>query len=121
MSSAASEIYGAANAACNILHSSYIADEIGIAFPQPALLQMDNTAAMAFTANSCFKTKLKHIDVRQGWVRTLRDKRILIPQQVPTKDNLADLFTKILPRNDFIRLRDRIMVTMPSSFRRSSL
>ena len=109
MSSAAAEIYGAANATMDILHLSYIADELGIEFPKPIRLQIDNTAAKAFCDNSVYKTNLKHIDCRQHWVRTLRDKNILHPVYVPTKENIADLFTKILPRLTFQYLRDKIM------------
>ena len=57
---------------------------------------MDNTTAEAFANNNAKKTKLKHIDARQEWVKVLRDKSILVPVHVPTKRNLADIFTKIL-------------------------
>ena len=113
MSSAAGEIYGAGNAACDMLQLSYIAEEVGVKFPKPAYLDMDNTAAEAFTDNSVIRTKLKHIDVRQHWVRCLRDKSIILPRHVPSADNLADFLTKILPPNVFIRLRDQIMRELP--------
>jgi hypothetical protein len=114
-SSGAAEVYAAANATHEILELSYAADDAGIDFPQPAILQMDNAAAEAFTNNSSFKSKLKHIDCRQQWVRTLRDKSIVIPEHVPTADNLADLFTKILPAKTFIKLRDQIMHELPDT------
>ena len=79
-------------------------------FPKPIPLQMDNTTAESFAKNNAKKTKLKHIDARQEWVKVLRDKSILVPVHVPTKLNLADLFTKILTIPEFIRLRNMIMV-----------
>ena len=51
------------------------------------------------------RSKLKHIDCRQEWVKALRCKTV----HIPTKDNLADIFTKILPSGDFIRLRDQLL------------
>ena len=78
-------------------------------FPAPITLQMDNTTAEAFINHTAFKSKLKHIDARQEWVRTLRNKNILVPQHVDTKDNVADLFTKILTTAEFRRLRGLIM------------
>ena len=63
-----------------------------------------------FINHTAFKSKLKHIDCRQHWLRVLRDKNILIPVHVDTKGNIADLFTKILERAVFELLRDRIMV-----------
>ena len=108
-SSSAAEIYAAANATYEFLHLSYIAEEIGLDFPLPFALQMDNAAAKIFAEGSAFKTKLKHIDCRQEWVKTLRDRNICVPVHVTSKNNWADLFTKILPVHDFKRLRDRIM------------
>lgn len=108
-SSGAAEVYSAANATYEFLHLSYIAEEMGLDFPLPFTLQMDNAAAQIFAEGSAYKTRLKHIDCRQEWVKTLRDRSIMIPQHVDTKNNLADLFTKILTAPDFERLRDRIM------------
>jgi hypothetical protein len=112
-SSAAGEIYGAGNAVSEMLQLGYIADEVNIPFPKPAFLDMDNAAAEAFTNNTTIRTKLKHIDVRQEWVRCLRDKDIIVPRHVSSQDNLADFFTKILPPHTFIRLRGELMRELP--------
>ncbi len=112
ISSGAVEVYGSANATFEFLYLGYISEEAGHEFPQPILLQLDNSAAQAFIERSAAKTKLKHIDCRQEWVKVLRDKEILKPVHVDSKDNVADLFTKILPRTTFERLRDLVMVPM---------
>ena len=109
ISSGAAEVYAAGNATFEFLHLSYTADEMNIDFPKPIIMQVDNNAAIAFSDNSAFKTKLKHIDVRQKWVQTLRDKDIIDTKYVRSEDNLADLFTKILDEHTFTKLRDRIM------------
>ena len=113
-SSGAAEIYGAANATYDILHLSYVVDEMGLPFPKPIKLEMDNTTAEAFVKNSAFKSKLKHIDARQEWVRVLRNKDILYAAHVDTNDNVADLMTKILPVGKFVALRNKIMAPRPS-------
>jgi len=69
---------------------------MGISFPSPVDLQMDNSTAEVFVNDTAYKMKLTHIDVRQKWVQTLQDKKILRPVHVDTKNNLANLFTKIL-------------------------
>jgi hypothetical protein len=114
VSSGAAEVYAAGNAAHDIVHLSHVLDEMHIDFPSPACLQIDNTAAIAFTRNTAMRSKLKHIDVRQEWVHTLRDKNVLCPEHVPTEYNLADMFTKILSATIFIKLRSRVMHTVPS-------
>ena len=110
LSVAAPEIYAAANATIEALHMSYAVEEMGMAFPKPILLEMDNAAAEVFCNNTALKTRLKHIDVRQEWVRMLRNKTILLPKHVGSRDNLADFFTKILQPHDFQRLRESLMV-----------
>ena len=87
-------MYAAANATFEFLHLSYIVSEMhNIDFPKPIFtLEMDNSTAECFANNSAFKSRLKHIDTRQHWVKVLRDKNILIPQHIDTKDNLADFF-----------------------------
>jgi hypothetical protein len=110
MSSTAAEIYAAANATVEFLHLSYIADEMNIPFPKPFKLHIDNAAAIVFAEHTAFKSKLKHIDTRQEWVKKLRDRGIVTPVKVPTCDNLADLFTKILSVAMFCSMRDRMMI-----------
>ena len=53
----------------------------------------------------------KHIDCRQEWVRCLRDRKIMTPVHVDSKDNDAYLFTKILSREPFEMVRNRIIET----------
>ena len=108
-SSGASEAYGAGNATQDFMHLSYVAREVGIPFPKPFLLQMDNSAAKAFAEDTCVNTRMKHIDCAQEWVLCLRDRGICIPTYVPTKENLADFLTKILDIETFTRFRSMLM------------
>ena len=114
MSSAAAEIYAASNACCDFLHLGYVASEMALEYPKPFPLEVDNQAAEVFINDTAFKSKLKHIDCRQEWVKTLRDKSIMTPVHVDSKDNLADLFTKILNSETFTRIRDTIMHPHPA-------
>lgn len=109
ISSGAAEVYGTANATFDFLHLGYVIEELGLEFPKPFTLLIDNAAAEAFARNSAQRSKLKHIDCRQEWVQMLRDKNIVSPQHVSSELNIADLFTKILPADRFISLRDMIM------------
>ena len=114
-SSGAAEVYAAGNATQDFLHLSHVLSEMGIDFPSPAPIQIDNSAAIVFAKNTAHKSKLKHIDARQEWVKVLRDSSIFKPVHVTSTQNLADLFTKILCAVTFKTLRDRIMHPIPSS------
>ena len=113
MSLGSVEVYAAGNATMALLALafSYVPDEMGLDFPSPFILEMDNEAARIFSHNSAQKTKMKHIDCRQHWVRCLRDRGICTLAQchVDTKENLADLFTKILDSATFEGLRDQVL------------
>ena len=78
-------------------------------FPIPFVLLMDNATAEAFCNGTVKRSKLRHIDCRQEWVHTLRNKDVMRPKHVDTKENLADMFTKILDAKDFISLRNMMM------------
>ncbi len=82
---------------------------MGMDFKLPAILRMDNAAAEVFTNNTANKTRLKHIDCRQEWVKMLRNKSLVKPLHVPSEDNLADIVTKILSKPTFTSLRDRLL------------
>ena len=63
-------------------------------------------------ARSAHKTKLKHIDYRQEWVMTLRNRdiHVMAPVHIDTDLNDADLFTKMLARGPFEKVCNQIMV-----------
>jgi len=111
-SSTEAEIYGAANATQHIMHVSYVAEELGHMFPFPFVLQMDNAAAEVFCNNTASYSRLKHIDLRQWWVRKLRDSNIMTPRHIDTKLNLADMFTKGLTGSSFKNMRDQVLIQM---------
>ena len=91
----------------------YMCEEMNIDFPKPLSLQLDNTSAEMFIKDTVSKTRLKHIDKRLAWVRLLRDRNIMAPAHVGTSENIADIFTKILTRPTFQRLRGMLMRDAP--------
>ena len=109
MSSAAVEIYAAGNATLDILGYSYVVEELGLKIEKPFNLEIDNDAAKIWSRGTGGRTKLKHIDCRQEWVKTLRDKNIVNPVHIDTDLNRADIFTKILPSKTFTGHRDALM------------
>lgn len=99
----------AGNCTYDFLYLAHVASEMNLDFPRPFKIHMDNSAAECFAKGTAFKSKLKHIDCRQEWVKVLRDRNICTPIHVDSKDNLADMFTKILSEKDFVRLRSKLM------------
>ena len=61
-------------------------------------LYIDNNSALKLTKNPEFHSRSKHIDVKHHFIREKVDEGVIKTQRVNTKDNLADVFTKALPR-----------------------
>lgn len=82
---------------------------MGLEFPIPFTLEVDNDTAKIFMEGNAKRSKLRHIDCRQEWVKIIRDRSVCIPIHVASEDNLADIFTKILNDKIFEELRDQIL------------
>ena len=67
-------------------------------------------ACIQYVRGAGGRTKLRHIDARQHWLQTLRDKGVCRCEYVPSRSNLADFFTKPLGAADFHRLVDMMMI-----------
>ena len=110
ISSAAAEIFAASVALNELLHLGYVTAELGLACPQPIMLEVDNATAITFSKDQVRRSKLRHIDARQSWVEALRDENIVKLIKVDRHDNLADLNSKLLNSVRFEYLVDKIMV-----------
>ena len=78
--------------------------EVGVKYSSPGLLKADNRGAIALTKNTKDHGKVKHIDIRHHYIRELLRSGVIAIEQVPSEDNLADLFTKPIPRDQHHRL-----------------
>ena len=71
-------------------------------------LYIDNNAALKLTRNPEFHSRAKHIDVKHNFIREKVEEGLIDTQRVNTKDNLADVFTKALPRSTHEELVKRL-------------
>lgn len=94
-SSAESETHAGADAGKESLHLKYIAEELEIPVPIKMPVGVDAGAALGFIHNTGGVSRLKHINLRQAWVKALRDPYKLDFYKILGTDNPADLFTKV--------------------------
>ena len=69
-------------------------------------LLIDNNAALKLSRNPELHDRTKHIELKYHFLRDLTLSGRINTQRVDTKDNLADLLTKPLPRDTFEVLRE---------------
>ena len=74
----------------------------------PIIVHIDNAAAKAWAESSKNLRKAKHIDTRFHFARQCRDSGIIEFNQVGSKDNLADIFTKPLNDAMFNQMKEQI-------------
>jgi hypothetical protein len=75
-------------------------------FPQPGstLLLCNNNGTRVLANNPLHHARSKHIDVHYHYIRECVDSLDVIVKYVPSTDNVADIFTKVLPHPAFERL-----------------
>jgi hypothetical protein len=64
----------------------------------PILVYCDNQGALALATNNKFHAHTKHINIQYHYVRYMVRSVLLDLQYCPMEDNIADIFTKALPR-----------------------
>lgn len=62
------------------------------------------------TISDKFQAKTKHMEVDHHFIREKVALGGIITKYVSSKEQLADIFTKPLPKKDFLKLRERLGV-----------
>lgn len=99
------EYYAAHRAAREIRWMRRLLGDIGFPQSQPTMLASDNQSAIRLIRNPEFHQRTKHIDIKYHVIREYYQNGDLNVEYVSTDDNIADIFTKPLPRDRFQRLR----------------
>ncbi|KAH9119485.1 hypothetical protein LEN26_011626 [Aphanomyces euteiches] len=107
------EYIALAQAAKEVLFMRTLNCELGNPIATGIILHADNQPAIATATNPVHHSRTKHIDVRYHFVRERIQLQELRLEYVPSKDNVADLFTKPLPAAVFLPLRDKLGLAKP--------
>ncbi|CAI7730701.1 unnamed protein product [Closterium sp. NIES-54] len=102
-SSCEAENYAGAMAAQELRWLTYLLTDLGEQPCSPPVLYVDNKAAIALCQEHRLEHKTKHIALRYFLARELQQRGQLRLAHVATRANIADVFTKALPRGDHQR------------------
>ena len=75
---------------------------------KPHLLHIDNTSTLKLADHLVHHSDTKHIDVRNLFVREAAEEGLVKLGHISTTDQLTDIFTKILPKAQYLKLKDLI-------------
>jgi hypothetical protein len=74
-------------------------DKLRMPQKRPAILYGDNMGAVALARDAKGHVRVKHIDIREHYIRERVAAGDVEIQHVPSAENLVDIFTKVLPRD----------------------
>lgn len=104
MSTTESEYIAASTATKEAVWLRALLSELGYLRDKPTKLYVDNQSAIRLIHNPEFHKRTKHIDVKFHYIREKVEDGEINVIFVPTEAQLADIFTKALPKSRFIEL-----------------
>ncbi|GKE50333.1 retrovirus-related pol polyprotein from transposon TNT 1-94, partial [Tanacetum coccineum] len=112
-SSCESEYRAMANTAAEIVWLTHLLRELHALPPDRPTLLCDNRSALFLSQNPVAHKRAKHIDLDYHFIRELVLSGKLYTRFVPTKLQVADIFTKSLPRPQFEFFRAKLRLGPP--------
>ncbi|KAL0356269.1 UNVERIFIED_CONTAM: Retrovirus-related Pol polyprotein from transposon RE1 [Sesamum radiatum] len=110
-SSAEAEYIAAAAASNQATWLRRILEDMGEKQEEPTTIYCDNKSAIAITKNPVQHNRTKHIDIKYHALREATTRGEIELKYCSTEEQLADMFTKALPRDKFEELRMKIGVS----------
>jgi len=106
LSTAEAEYVSLSSAAQEAIWIGNLLCDVEVASTKPIVLFEDNQSAICLAKNPKSHSKTKHIEIKYHFVRDLISSNKIELNFCPTDKMLADIFTKSLPKEKFMKLRD---------------
>ena len=86
---------------CEGLWLQKLLEELNITIEPPIKLYCYNKAAISISHSPIHHDKTKHIEVDRHFIKEKIEKGIICMTYIPTREQLADIFTKGLQKSSF--------------------
>lgn len=113
LSTAEAEYVAAAVSACDLLNIKGLCKDFNLrdSAETKYVLYMDNKSAIEMTKTFENSKRAKHIDIRLHFIKDLIEKKEFKIEYVSSQNNLADIFTKSLSKEVFVKLVLNLNIT----------
>lgn len=108
LSTTEAEYKASAHAAQECIWLRRLLEDLHVKFDQPVPIHGDNLSAIKLTSNPVFHARTKHIELEHHFIREKVLEGIIEMVAVRSEDNVADIFTKALPKGPFEDLRSKL-------------
>ncbi|WVZ54857.1 hypothetical protein U9M48_005601 [Paspalum notatum var. saurae] len=108
LSSCEAEYIAAATASCQGVWLARLLAELKGGEAGTFKLNIDNQSAIELSKNPVFHDRSKHIDVKFHYIRECIEEDRVKVEPIDTKLQLADILTKALGRDQFLKLRTKL-------------
>ncbi|KAK2411591.1 putative mitochondrial protein [Trifolium repens] len=105
LSTCEAEYVAATSCVCHAIWLRNLLKELNLPQKEPTKIFVDNKSTIALAKNPVFHDRSKHIDTRYHYIRECVANNNVKLEYVKTHDQAADIFTKPLKREDFVKLR----------------
>ena len=112
LSSTESEYYAMSELCTELIYIKHILEFLNVQMMYPMIVRVDNVGAMFLANNPALNQRTKHISVRQHFIREHVENGLIKIIFVKSKFNTADIFTKNLSQELYIRHSINIMNRM---------
>jgi hypothetical protein len=92
-----------------MIYQKNMLESIGLKVEFPMVLEMDNRGAINLINSFSVGVRTRHINVKQCFLRELKEAKILVVKWIPGSENEADIFTKNLDGPIFKRYADLLL------------
>ena len=95
------ELFAAVQCAQDMMFAMRVMTSMGLKVKLPMVLQIDNKGAFDLTNNWSVGGRTRHIEVKQYFLRELKESGIIECEWCPGTEMTSDIFTKNLPQEIF--------------------
>ncbi|KAG6537821.1 hypothetical protein ZIOFF_002920 [Zingiber officinale] len=115
LSTTEAEYKASAQAAQECMWLRRLFEDLHVPIDQSIPIHGDNLSAVKLTSNPVFHARTKHIELEHHFIREKVLDGIIDMVAVKSEDNIADIFTKTLPKGAFEDLRSKLGLVLRTS------
>ena len=95
------ELFAAVQCAQDMLYVMRLLESMDLKVKKPMILHVDNKGAVDLANNWSVGGRTRHVEVKQHFLRDLKEQGLIRVEWLPTDENESDLFTKNLGGPEF--------------------